>query len=659
VPRAVAPTSGTIVIGRDAAHNGYSTKVVTISQGGTLNVVNVDNMQHTVTSVGTDSGGYPLFDHFANPGSTTSIAAASKLAPGRYKFFCRFHPSVMRGTLVVEQGDGSGGGVHPEKLKYEQPLKTPKVLTGSHIRIPVHSAKVRILPHGPRTRMWTFDGSYPGPTIERPAGKDTKVTFVNKLPDTAGPITVHLHGDHHKWQNDGQPDRFLIHRGAKRTYDYPLTDNGKPETEAFDWYHDHLMNHTAPDNWHGLQGMFIISDKREQGMRLPSGKHQLPLMFSDRTFNKHNQLTDPFKGRDASSTGKTGPQAPPGDGVVGKQVLVDGRFAPYQRVGEARYRLQLLNSSPFETFDFQLSDGRPFVQIGTGNDLLPKPVVRPDILLGPAQRVDVIVDFHGELHKRVLLQTISKPNGAPVGVGSPTASLMQFRVTHKATDHTRIPPKLGPPPPLKAPKHISMTWNFGLGGNAVTGTYWTVNGKPFDPHRVEIEVPRGKRETWLLKNTSPVTHFIHLHEEQWHTIAINGKRPPPWERGLEDTWRLDPGETIEVAAKFTDYTGIFMLHCHMLVHEDDGMMTQFAVVKPGTHTLPHGYYYKTSQKAAAAERSTPMAMAMPAVGASALSAPHGWSRLVVRSSRAVALELFLVVVLLGWRRFRKNGWAGI
>jgi hypothetical protein len=204
-----------------------------------------------------------------------------------------------------------------------------------------------------------------------------------------------------------------------------------------------------------------------------------------------------------------------------------------------------------------------------------------------------------------------------------------------------------------------MTWNFGLGGNAVTGTYWTVNGKPFDPHRVEIEVPRGKRETWLLKNTSPVTHFIHLHEEQWHTIAINGKRPPPWERGLEDTWRLDPGETIEVAAKFTDYTGIFMLHCHMLVHEDDGMMTQFAVVKPGTHTLPHGYYYKTSQKAAAAERSTPMAMAMPAVGASALSAPHGWSRLVVRSSRAVALELFLVVVLLGWRRFRKNGWAGI
>ena len=123
---------------------------------------------------------------------------------------------------------------------------------------------------------------------------------------------------------------------------------------------------------------------------------------------------------------------------------------------------------------------------------------------------------------------------------------------------------------------------------AKTGTYWTVNGKPFDPHRVDVEVPLGSTQTWLLKNVSPITHYIHLHEEQWHTISRDGKRPPPWERGLEDTWRLDPGETVKVAAQFTDYTGVFMLHCHMLDHEDDGMMAQFAVVEPTSSQAAEG-----------------------------------------------------------------------
>lgn len=657
VPTADAPTSATVVIGKDAADKGYKTKVVTISQGGTLNVVNLDKIEHTVTSVALNGNGLPLFDHFATAGSTSSIPAASKLAAGRYQFYCRFHPTVMRGTLIVDKG--SGGGVHPVKLRYEQPLKLPRVLTGSHITIPVRRAKVRVLPHGPKTWMWTYGGSYPGPTIRRPAGKDTKVTFINRLPRAAGAITVHLHGDHHPWQDDGQPDRFLIHHGDRRTYDYPLTDGGKPEPEAFDFYHDHRMNETARNNWHGLQGMFIITDKRERQFRLPAGRYDVPLMVSDRSFTKHNQLTNPFKGRSASMTGKTGPQAPPGDGVVGRQILVDGRFAPYLKVATHRYRLRLLNTSTFETYDFALSDGRPFVQIGTGDDLLPKSVVRQDILLGPSQRADVIVDFHGELHKHVLLESITKTKGAPVGVGSPTASLMQFRVTHDAPDHSRIPSRLEKPPPIKAPKKVSMTWTFGLGGNATTGTYWTVNGQPFDPHRVDVEVPLGATETWLLRNVSPITHFIHLHEEQWHTIKVDGKKPPAWERGLEDTWRIDPGETVEVAAKFTDYTGVFMLHCHMLDHEDDGMMAQFAVVNAHTHKLPRGYH-RRGKGTTKSSHGMQMSMASPPANPPSPPTTTGrWQRVVIRSSRALALELSALTLALGWRRYRRYGVAAI
>jgi spore coat protein A len=650
--------SATIVIGKGAATRGYRTKVVTISQGGSLSVVNEDTIEHTVTSVALNAKGAPLFDHFALPGSTSSIPLASKLAAGTYTFYCEFHPSVMRGTLIVE---GGSGGIHPVAPKFEQPLHVPKVLTGAHLSIPVERAQVRVLPHGPKTWMWTYDGMYPGPTIVRPAGHDTKVTFINHLPRAAGSITVHLHGDHHSWQNDGQPDRFLIHHGGKRTYDYPLTDGGKPEPEAFDFYHDHRMNETARNNWYGLQGMFILTDKREQSFRLPSGKYAVPLLVSSRSFTKNNQLTNPFKNRTRSmSGGITGPQAPPGDGTVGNRILVDGRFAPYLKVAAHRYRLRLLNASTFQSYDFALSDGRPFVQIGTGDDLLAKPVVRQDILLGPSQRADVIVDFHGELHQRVDLESITKTKGGPVGIGTPSASIMQFRVTHAATDRSRVPSSLEKPPPLKAPKKISMTWTFGLGGDARTGTYWTVNGKSFDPHRVDVEVPLGSTETWLLRNVSPLTHFIHLHEEQWHTIAIDGKKPPPWERSLEDTWRLDPGETIKVAAKFTDYTGVFMLHCHMLDHEDDGMMAQFAVVKPGSKKLPHGYYLAskgTSHHTQAMAMSMMMSLPMrPADYATAASSRS--TRFVIRSSRALALELSMLTVVLGWRRYRRHGaWA--
>ena len=77
-----------------------------------------------------------------------------------------------------------------------------------------------------------------------------------------------------------------------------------------------------------------------------------------------------------------------------------------------------------------------------------------------------------------------------------------------------------------------------------------------------------------------MTHYVHVHAEQWRTVLPDGKKPPPWERGLEDTWRLEPGEEVEVAARFTDYTGPFMIHCHMLDHEDHGMMARFDVVDP-------------------------------------------------------------------------------
>ena len=643
VVTASAPTSGSVVIGKDAADHGYETKVVTISQGATLSVVNLDSISHTVTSVAHGVDGAPLFDAFVPAGATVAVDGAGQLAAGRYSFYCRFHPT-MRGTLVVE---GGSGGVTPAPASFDQPLRLPKVLTGAHLRIPIVQRDVQVLPTGPATPMWTFGGSYPGPTIRRPAGAATTVTFTDHLPSSTGSLTIHLHGDHHPAADDGQPDRYLIKPGASRTYHYPLTDGGRPEHDAFDFYHDHRMGKTGLHAWHGLDGMVIVDSRRERSLPLPAGKYDVPLMVSDRSFNADNTLTDPFATRSPV----------PGDATVGDQVLVDGRVTPYFDVDTHRYRLRLLNTSNFQSYDFALSNGRPLVQIGTGAGLLPKPVVRQDILLGPAQRADVVVDFHGELHKDVVLESIPRTDNAPRGIGTPSLELMQFRVTARGpADHTRVPATLEPVPTIHAPAHVSHTWTFGQGGDSATGTYWTVDGHPYDPHTVDVRVPLGSTQTWLLKNLTSITHYVHLHEEEWHTIARDGKRPPPWERGLEDTWRLDPGESVKVAAQFTDYPGVFMVHCHMLDHEDDGMMAQFAVVRGKHGALPRGYHPARTGRTSAGMRMGAMTLVAPALATdvprSATATGGRAHTVILRMGVALAAEFLLVVVVRTRRRRR-------
>ena len=574
---ATAPTAATIEIDPGAATHGYANPDITLAQGGTLTIVNYDSMVHTVTSDDRGPDTQPLFDSgdAAGNGTFTSVPGVGALAAGIYKFHCRYHNTVMVGTLTIE---GGGGGVTPTPLSFDQPLFIPPVLDNASVRIPLKRVNVRVLPTGPLTSMWTFGGTYPGPTISRPVGKDTKVRFVNNLPVSASSVTIHYHGDHHAAQFDGQPASALVKRGTGRTYDYPLTEGGKPERGQFNFYHDHRMLRTSRNVWMGLEGMFITRDGSATKLNLPRGRYDLPLMVTDRSFTSDNQLTNPFPSRPTMVV--TGSKAPPGDGTVGTHILANGRYAPYFRVATHRYRLRLLNGSNFTSYTFELSDGRPFVQIGTGNGLLPKPVVRQTILLGPAQRADVIVDFHRELNKKVVLQTVARTDNTHGGTDTPTAEIMQFRVVRSVSDSTHIPTTLQARPHLDLPSRVAKTWNFNVAGSPSTGSYWTVNGRMFDPKRIDFTVRRGSTQIWRLHNKSTVTHYIHLHEERWRTVSRDGHRPPPWERGLEDTWKLDPGETVTVAAKFTDYTGTFMIHCHMLDHEDHGLMTQFRVIRP-------------------------------------------------------------------------------
>jgi spore coat protein A, manganese oxidase len=588
-----APPASLLAAGQDSATvvvnsilGGFEPRTVDLNPGGTLTVTNNDSMTHTFTSQAVDGGGDPLFDVRVPAGATKSVPV-STLGGGSYGFYCRIHPQ-MTGTLTIE---GPPTGQPTTVPDFEQPLVMPPRLSGHHLRIVMKKVKVRVLPHGPRTPMWTYGGTFPGPTIVRRTGRDTRVTFVNHLPRKAGAMTIHQHGGHQTSANDGQPTRYLIRHGDRRTYDFPLTDDGAPLPAALRFYHDHRMDRTARNNWFGLQGLFLTTDPSDAKRGLPHGRYDLPLMVTDRSFRADNTLRNPF--RHAMSmpmrtdmSGMSGMPVmsahrmagEPAPGTVGTKVLVNGRFAPYRWVRPGRYRLQILNASLFSSYDFALSDGRPFVQIGTGAGLLPHPVTRQDILLGPAQRADVVVDFRGEAGQHVLLSSIQRTDGSATGIGSREAALMEFRVHGTTDQHASVPFTLAPIAHPRTPKRIAMTWTMGVSKDR-HGTFWSINGRRFDPSRVDHRVRLGSVERWKLRNTSDTTHYVHLHEELWRTLQRDGKRPPPWERGYEDTWRLDPGESVVVAARFTDYTGDFMLHCHMLDHEDDGMMATFRVVE--------------------------------------------------------------------------------
>ena len=222
---------------------------------------------------------------------------------------------------------------------FTKPLVIPRVLTGSHITLTAAQASVQILP-GTRTQMWTYNGTFPGPTIRRPAGQATTVTLVNRLPGAAGEITLHNHGNHSSSASDGQPDEFLAAPGGGSvTYMYTGRDDGGNERGAFQWYHDHRMDVTGRNVWMGLAGMYIIDDPADP-QTLPKGEFDVPLLIADRSFDANNQLTYKLDR----------------NGIAGNRILVHGVAQPYLAVGDRKYRLRILNASNFRTYDLVWND---------------------------------------------------------------------------------------------------------------------------------------------------------------------------------------------------------------------------------------------------------------------------------------------------------------
>ena len=254
--------------------------------------------------------------------------------------------------------------------------------------------------------MWTYGGTYPGLTIRRPTGQTTYVTFTNNLDPAAGEMTVHNHGNHSSADNDGQPDTLLIPTGGSRTYTYEGLEEGNNQRGKMQFYHDHRMDVTGRNVWMGLTGMYIVDDPADPPT-LPSGEFDLPLAIADRQFDVNNQIPYVFNP----------------NGVTGDKFLVNGVYQPYLEVGDRKYRFRILNASNFRTYFLELSNGDSFIQIGTESGLLPVPVTRTGMRMGPAERLDVVVDFASKLGQNIYL--VDALTGT---------QLLEFRVTQDLAD---------------------------------------------------------------------------------------------------------------------------------------------------------------------------------------------------------------------------------
>jgi FtsP/CotA-like multicopper oxidase with cupredoxin domain len=362
---------------------------------------------------------------------------------------------------------------------------------------------------------------------------------------------VHHHGNHSASADDGQVTgaEFLFEPGQTRTYTYEGIEDGANERGAMQWYHDHRMGETGMTVWMGLTGLYIIDDPADPGT-LPSGNFEVPLVIADRQFDADNQLQyfyDPA-------------------GVVGDKVLVNGVYEPFLDVADRKYRFRILNGANARIYILTLSTGEALTQIGTESGLLPAPVSRTALDFGPAERLDVVVDFAGKFGQELYLMDAYQ-----------MVPLLKFRVNQHSIDTSTIPTILRSVPDIGS---ATVTRHFSFD---FTSNHWTINGQRFDPNRIDAKPVLGTTEKWVFANPTGSTHMVHIHDVDQQCLSRDGGACYPWET-MKETWSVGPGETLELKLKFTDHTGVYMLHCHILEHEDDGMMTKFEVVAPATPT---------------------------------------------------------------------------
>ena len=460
---------------------------------------------------------------------------------------------------------------------------------------------------GEPSRLIELPDSALGPTIRVKRGEKIRVFLNNALPE---PTIIHWHGLHVPEEMDGHPKDAIA---PDMTYVYEFEVKNRAGTY---WFHPHPHGLTAKQVYFGLAGLFIVEDDEEEALPLPRGEFDQPLVIQDRTFDadgalnyfgerlapahsehqargaahdmhgghgEHAQQPQPTHG----GHGQHG-EDPKMHGFFGSTMLINGRLHAAFSVKTAKYRVRLLNGSNARIYKIALSDQTPLTVIGTDGGLLDRPIQKPYLVLGPAERLDIIVDFSArQVGETLELRTLaySSVSATDAAHGGENSVLAQFRVTEKVNDSAVLPETLS----ALAPAVIDEAINASHPRRFVfdmRGTTFTINGRAFEMEAVATDeiVRLNTSELWEFENVAgqmPMPHPAHVHGLQFRVVSREGS-PQEFQEGYVDSgWKdtvlLMPGEKVRLLMRFEDFPGLYVYHCHILEHGDLGMMRNFRI----------------------------------------------------------------------------------
>lgn len=467
------------------------------------------------------------------------------------------------GAMAALAGCGGPTGRKPldtaGQIDFRNPLHVPP-LAKSELKggqrvfdLVTQAGQTEIVPGG-KADTWGVNGAFLGPTLRVRRGEEIRLNVSNELDE---PTTLHWHGMRLPAAADGGPHQ-MVEPGE--TWSPSWTIN---QSAATLWYHPHPHGQTERHVYKGIGGMFIIDDDEESALDLPRnyGVDDIPVIVQDKTFSVSGQLVE---------TGRVGV------GMLGNTVLVNGTAAPVLEVQAKHTRLRLLNASSARSYNFGFSDDRTFTMIASDGGLLAAPATLTRIMLTPGERAEIIIAaVPGET---VTLRSfpqdlgVSETRSADAGAHD-VLDILELKTAATLSPSAPIPAKLAsveyPDPALAGEMRM-----FQLGDNVI-------NNKFMDMDRIDLSVKAGATEAWAVLNAHNQPHNFHIHDVQFQILTLDEQPPPPELAGWKDTVYAPPGVTIRLLMKFSedaDPVSPYMYHCHLLWHEDMGMMGQFLVV---------------------------------------------------------------------------------
>jgi blue copper oxidase len=442
---------------------------------------------------------------------------------------------------------------------FDRPLPIP-AKASNDITLSAQHTSAELL-SGRTTSILSYRNGALGPTIQANTGSTVNVKFNNDLGEVSN---IHWHGLVLPENMDGHPKDVAA---PGNSIDYILPVQQRAGTY---WYHPHPHGATARQVFMGMAGMFIVNDAEEAALNLPSGDFEVPLLIQDKRFSGASLNYSPTE--DEIMTG-----------YLGEQILVNGLHSPYLNVEKGWYRFRVLNGSTARLYNLSLSNGGAFYIIGSDGGLLNAPEQVTSIFLGPGERVDMLIDFSSYAIGSELFLTSQKFSKYNIQ-GRQEFSLLRIKIDRAGTRNFTLPTVLSNIEAVPTALAVqTRTFNVSVttvGGGHAAGGQHTINGKAFEMEHADDVVQAGTTEIWEFDNTTgDEIHPMHIHGVQFQVLQRTGGRNKiiASEKGWKDTVLLMPGEKVRLIMTFPMYTGMFVLHCHNLEHEDDGMMLNYII----------------------------------------------------------------------------------